>query len=95
MIEEFKNILFNAFIIIGLTATCLVLICCVLKLLNRLFKFSKYIIMYFEYKRNNDLYDLKDKVIVAKDGHISYSCVDGLDEQITVSYTHLTLPTIA
>ena len=84
MIEAFKNILFNAFIIIGLIATCLILICCLIELLNRIFKFTKYIIMYFEYKRNDDLYDLKDKVIVAKDGTISHSCVNDLDEQIKI-----------
>ena len=84
MIEAFKNILFNAFIIIGLITVCLVLIWCVLELLNRIFKFTKYIIMYFEYERNNDLYDLKDKVIVAKDGTISHSCVNDLDEQIGI-----------
>ena len=84
MIEAFKNILFNAFIIVGLIVACLVLLCCVIELLNRIFKFTKYIIMFFEYKRNDDLYDLKDKVIVAKDGTISHSCVNDLDEQIKI-----------
>lgn len=84
MIEAFKNILFNTFIIVGLIAICLILICCLIELLNRIFKFTKYIIMYFEYKRNDDLYDLKDKVMVAKDGTISHSCVNDLDEQIRI-----------
>lgn len=56
----------------------------VLEALNRLFKISKYIIMYHEYKRREDLYDLKNKVIVSKDGSISYSCIGNIDEQIEI-----------
>lgn len=38
--------------------------------------------MYHEYKRNENLYDLKNKIVVSKDGKISYSCcIDDLDEQ--------------
>lgn len=82
--EILKNCMFNAFILIGLIAVCLVLIWCALELLNRIFKFIKYIIMYQEYKRNTELYDLKDKVIVSKDGSVSYSCISDLDEQIGI-----------
>lgn len=52
--------------------------------MNRLFKISKYIIMYHEYKRREELYDLKNKLIVSKDGSISYSCVEDIDEQIEI-----------
>lgn len=37
-----------------------------------------------KYKRNEELYNVKDKLIVSKDGHISYSCISGLDEQIKI-----------
>lgn len=40
--------------------------------------------MYHEYKRREDLYDLKNKLIVSKDGSISYSCVGDIDEQIGI-----------
>ena len=40
--------------------------------------------MYHEYKRREDLYDLKNKLIVSKDGSISYSCVGDIDEQIDI-----------
>lgn len=82
--EILKNCMFNAFIFIGLLTVCLALIWLILELLNRIFKFTKYIIMYFEYKRYNDLYELKDKIIAAKDGTVTYSCVDDLDEQIRI-----------
>ena len=62
MIEIIKNFLFNAFILIGLITVFLALIWCMLELLNRIFKFTKYIIMYKTYKRNVELYSLKDKV---------------------------------
>lgn len=52
--------------------------------LNKIFKFTKYIIMYRQYKRNEELYDVKDKLIVSKDGCISYSCISDLDEQIKI-----------
>lgn len=82
--EVIKDALFNALIIIGMMAICLVLIWIMLELLNRVFKFTKYIIMYQVYKRNASIYDLKDKVIVSKDGSVSYSCIDDLDEQIGI-----------
>lgn len=40
--------------------------------------------MYHQYKKKKDLYDLRNKVIVAKDGEISYSCVGDIDEQIVI-----------
>lgn len=60
------------------------LIWCILEALNQLFNISKYLIMYHEYKRREDLYDLKNKLIVSKDGSISYSCVGDIDEQIDI-----------
>lgn len=80
----FKNILFNILVIIGLIAIILTAIWWSLELLNKMFKFTKYIIMYYEYKRKEELYDLRNKVIVAKDGEISYSCVGDIDEQIKI-----------
>ena len=40
--------------------------------------------MYHQYKKKEDLYDLRNKVIVAKDGEISYSCVGDIDEEIEI-----------
>ena len=40
--------------------------------------------MYHQYKRNEKLYDIKDKLIVSKDGRISYSYISDLDEQIEI-----------
>jgi hypothetical protein len=82
--EVVKDVLFNALIIVGLLAIILLLIWWILEALNRLFKISKYIIMYHEYKRREDLYDLKNKLIVSKDGSVSYSCVGDIDEQIDI-----------
>lgn len=82
--EAFKNILFNVLIVVGLIAIILTAIWWLLELLNKIFNFSKYIIMYHQYKKKEDLYDLRNKVIVAKDGEISYSCVGDIDEQIVI-----------
>ena len=82
--EAFKNILFNVLIVVGLIAIILTAIWWLLELLNKIFNFSKYIIMYPQYKKKEDLYDLRNKVIVAKDGEISYSCVGNIDEQIEI-----------
>lgn len=83
-IEVIKDTLFNVLIIVGLLAIIFLLIWWILEALNRLFKISKYLIMYHEYKRREDLYDLKNKLIVSKDGSISYSCVGDIDEQIDI-----------
>lgn len=83
-IEVVKDILFNVIGIVGLLAIIIAFIWWILEALNRLFKISKYIIMYHEYKRREDLYDLKNKLIVSKDGSISYSCVGDIDEQIDI-----------
>lgn len=80
--EIIKNILFDLLVIIGLIAIILTVLWWVIELLNRLFKLSKYIIMYHEYKRNENLYDLKNKIVVSKDGKISSSCyINDLNEQ--------------
>lgn len=79
-----KDFLFNILIIIGLIAIIGTLIWWILELLNRIFNFSKYLIMYKEYKRKEELYDMRNKVIVEKDGHISYSCVGNIEEQIEI-----------
>lgn len=82
--EIAKNILFNILVIIGLMTICLSLIWYILELLNRIFKFTKCIIMYLEYKRNIELYNFKDKLIVSKDGNVPYSCIDDLDKQVEI-----------
>lgn len=79
--ELIKNILFDLLVITGLLAIILTVLWWIIELLNRLFKLSKYIIMCHEHKRNEDLYDLKNKLVVSKDGKISYSCIDDLAEQ--------------
>lgn len=84
--ELIKNTLFDLLVIIGLTAIILTVLWWVIELLNRLFKLSKYIIMYHEYKRNENLYDLKNKLVVSKDGKISYSCIGNLDKQEKILY---------
>ena len=84
MVETLKNFLFNAFILIGLITVCLALVWCMFELLNRIFKFTKYIIMYKTYKRNIELYDLKNKVIVSKDGKVLSTCITDFDEQIKI-----------
>lgn len=82
--EIFKNILFNILVIIGLIAIILTAIWWSLELLNKIFNFSKYIIMYHQYKKKEDLYDLRNKVIVSKDGEVSYSCVGDINKQIEI-----------
>lgn len=80
--ELIKTFLFDLLVIIGLVGIILTVLWWILELLNRFFKISKYIIMYHEYKRNENLYDLKNKIVISKDGKVSYSCcVRNLDEQ--------------
>lgn len=83
-IEVIKDTLFGALGIVGALAIIMTLVWWTLEVLNRLFKISKYIIMYHEYKRREELYDLKNKLIVSKDGSVSYSCVGDIDEQIEI-----------
>lgn len=83
-IEVVENTLFNVLGIALALAIIFLLIWWILEALNRLFKISKYLIMYHEYKRREDLYDLKNKLIVSKDGSISYSCVGDIEEQIDI-----------
>lgn len=40
--------------------------------------------MYKTYKKNIELYDLKDKVIVSKDGTVLCTCITDLDKQIKI-----------
>lgn len=81
-IEVIKDTLFNVIGIVGLLAIILLLIWWILEVLNRLFKISKCIIIYHHYKRELD--GLKSKLIVSKDGSVSYSCVGDIDEQIEI-----------
>lgn len=79
--EVVKTFLFEVFGILGMVILILVLLWGIICLLNNIFKFSKYIIMYFTYRKNKELYDLKNKMVISKDGEISYSCISELDEQ--------------
>lgn len=81
-IEVVKDVLFNTLGVVGMLAIILTLTWWILELLNRLFNIARYIIRYHEYKK--ELCDLKNKLIVNKDGSISYSCVGDIDEQIEI-----------
>ena len=82
--EIIKNTLFDIIAVIGLAAISLMIFWWLLEMLNRIFKFSKIVIMGLEYMRNKKLYDLSDKLIVSKTGEIVGSCVIDLDEQIAI-----------
>ncbi len=84
MLNTIKDLLFHTLIIIGMVALIATVIWWFLVVLNRVFKFTKTIIMYRQYKRNEELYNIKNEVIVSKNGHILYSCISGLDEQIKI-----------
>ena len=62
-IEVIKDTLFGALGIVGVLSIIMALIWWILEDLNRLFKISKYIIMYHEYKRTEELYDLKKQLV--------------------------------
>lgn len=79
-----KDFLFDVLTVIGLIAIIISVIYIANILLNRIFHFYKCLIMYHQYKKEKGLYELKDKVIVQKDGNISYSCVGDLEEQIDI-----------
>ena len=84
MLNTIKDLLFHTLIMISMVALIATVFWWFLAVLNRIFKFSKYIIMYRQYKRNEKLYDVKDKLIVSKDGRISYSCISDVNEQIEI-----------
>lgn len=84
MLNTIKDLLFHTLIMIGMIALIATVFWWLLVVLNKIFKFTKYIIMYHQYKKNEELYNVKDKLIVSKDGRISYSCISGLDEQIKI-----------
>ncbi|WP_312107701.1 hypothetical protein [Lachnoclostridium sp.] len=79
-----KELLFALFGYIGVIAVILGLIVLVLNLANKIFGIVKYIIMYRQYCKNKDLYDIKDNVIIGKDGRVRYSCFGTIDEKIDV-----------
>ena len=84
MLNTIKDFLFHTLIIISMVVLIATVFWWLLVVLNKIFKFTKYIIMYRQYKRNEELYDVKYKLIVSKDGCISYSCISDLDEQIKI-----------
>lgn len=79
-----KNILFMLFGYIGVAVIVLSLFLLTLYLLNKSFNIVKYIIMYREYSKNEDLYDIRNNVIISKSGNIRYSCAGNLNEQIEI-----------
>lgn len=84
MLNTIKDLLFHTLIIIGMFALIATVFWWLLEVLNKIFKFSKYIIMYHQYKQNEELYNVKDKLIISKDGKISYSFISEMDEQIKI-----------
>ncbi|MEE1443259.1 MAG: hypothetical protein UGF43_06530 [Blautia sp.] len=82
--ELIKNALFNLILILGLIAICFTILWWILELLNRIFRFSKIIICYLQYKRNIDTYNFTDKLIVSKNGDVLYTCIGDLDKQIEI-----------
>ena len=82
--EIIKNTLFDVITVAGLIAIALMIFWWLLEMMNRIFNFSKIVIMRLEYKRNKKLYDLSDKLIVSKTGEIVYSCIVDLDKQIEI-----------
>lgn len=84
MLNIIKDLLFHTLIMIGMVALIATVFWWFLVVLNRIFKFTKIIIMYHQYKRNEELYNIKDKLIVSKDGRISYSYISEWDKQIEI-----------
>lgn len=84
MLNTIKDLLFHTLIIIGMVALIVTVFWWLLEIFNRFSKFTKMLIIYHQYKRHEELYNVKDKLIVSKDGHISYSCISGLDKQIEI-----------
>lgn len=82
--ELIKNALFNLILILGLIAICFTILWWILELLDRIFRFSKIIISYLQYKRNIDAYDFADKLIISTSGGVSYACIGDLDKQIEI-----------
>lgn len=79
-----KNFLVDILVVVGLIVIIFVLIWLLLEILNNIFHFTKYIVMYNKYKEKEDLYDLRNKVIVSKDGEVSYSCAKDIGEEIEI-----------
>lgn len=67
--ELIKNALFNLILILGLIAICFTILWWILELFNRIFRFSKIIMNYLQYKRNIDAYDFADKLIILVEVH--------------------------
>lgn len=79
-----KNIMFNLFGYVGFIFLIVILIFLIIELLNKLLKSGKYIIMYYEFKKNEELYDIRNNVVVHKNGSVRYSCVGTLEEKIEI-----------
>lgn len=52
--------------------TALMILTC-LNLLNKIFRITRYILMYEQYKKNEDLYELRNKAVIDTDGNISFT----------------------
>lgn len=79
-----KNILFMLFGYIGMIIIVLSLFLGMCYLANKAFNIVKYIIMYRQYSKNKDLYDIRNNVIIGKDGNIQYSCAGSVEEEIEI-----------
>lgn len=84
MIESFKDCLFNIFVVTGLISVNLTLIMWITIACEKIGNFAKCAIMYCKFKKDKEIYDLKDKVIVSKDGTVLYSCVKDIDIKIEI-----------
>jgi DNA polymerase I-like protein with 3'-5' exonuclease and polymerase domains len=80
-----KDILFEAIGYVGVTLIILGLIWAVLELINKLFHIVKYIIMYRQYSKDEELYKNKNNLIITKYGNILYSCsTTSLEDEIEI-----------
>lgn len=79
-----KDILFMIFEYLGVIFVILLLLLLITYLLNKITRATKYIIMYHEYKKNKELYNIRNNLIISKNGKIAYSCTGDFDEQIEI-----------
>lgn len=84
MITKIQDVLSDTLIIFGLVLLIAVIFYVFLYVLSKIERCAKYIIMYQTYKKDKTLYDLKDKLILDKNGSISQTCITDIDEQIRI-----------
>lgn len=85
--ESLKNTLANIFLWVGFICMIIVVLCitviAILCLINKITGASKVAVLYQTCKGNKEIYDLRDKVVVSKNGYILYNRFD-LDEQCII-----------